>query len=131
MLCDGSARFVSETIELATLKAMASRKSDEIFEVTSLSWRSFTNYRASLPLCTSLAMHHGRIRVFLLTLSVFASGCQQDATVARVDGVVRLDGKPLTTGTVRFVPEAGRAATGEIQSDGTLPWARTENRTVR
>jgi prepilin-type processing-associated H-X9-DG protein len=32
LLCDGSARFVSETIELATLKAMASRKSDEIFE---------------------------------------------------------------------------------------------------
>jgi hypothetical protein len=64
-------------------------------------------------------MHQGRACALLATLFLFAAGCQQDATVARVDGVVRLDGKPLTTGTVRFVPEAGRAATGEIQSDGT------------
>jgi hypothetical protein len=33
---------------------------------------------------------------------------------------VRLDGSPLTTGSVRFVPEAGRAATGKIESDGTF-----------
>ena len=35
--------------------------------------------------------------------------------------VVLADGKPLTKGTVTFVPvkEAGRLATGEIQSDGT------------
>jgi prepilin-type processing-associated H-X9-DG protein len=32
LMCDGSASFVSETIELATLKAMASRASDEIFD---------------------------------------------------------------------------------------------------
>jgi hypothetical protein len=31
-----------------------------------------------------------------------------------------LDGKPLTSGTVRFVPAAGRSAKGEIQSDGTF-----------
>jgi prepilin-type processing-associated H-X9-DG protein len=32
LMCDGSAKFVNETIELATLKAMASRASGEIFE---------------------------------------------------------------------------------------------------
>jgi hypothetical protein len=46
-------------------------------------------------------------------------GCGQDSKLGRVHGTVRLDGKPLTNGTVRFVPSAGRAATGTIQSDGT------------
>ncbi len=32
LMCDGSASFVSETIELATLKAMASRASEELFD---------------------------------------------------------------------------------------------------
>jgi prepilin-type N-terminal cleavage/methylation domain-containing protein/prepilin-type processing-associated H-X9-DG protein len=32
LMCDGSASFVSESIELATLKAMASRASDEVYE---------------------------------------------------------------------------------------------------
>ena len=32
LMCDGSASFVSESIELATLKAMASRASDEVFD---------------------------------------------------------------------------------------------------
>jgi prepilin-type N-terminal cleavage/methylation domain-containing protein/prepilin-type processing-associated H-X9-DG protein len=32
LMCDGSASFVNESIELATLKAMASRASDEIYE---------------------------------------------------------------------------------------------------
>ena len=40
--------------------------------------------------------------------------------MASVEGIVRLDGKPLTSGTVRFIPAAGRAATGTIQSDGTF-----------
>jgi hypothetical protein len=48
------------------------------------------------------------------------AGCGADANVASVNGVVRVDGKPLTTGTVRFVPPAGRAAAGKIQSDGTF-----------
>jgi prepilin-type processing-associated H-X9-DG protein len=32
LMCDGSAHFVSEEIELATLKAMASRASEEVYE---------------------------------------------------------------------------------------------------
>jgi hypothetical protein len=65
-------------------------------------------------------MHHGRfLNVLLMTLGTLA-GCAEDSKIAGVDGVVRLDGRPLTSGTVRFVPAAGRAATGTIQSDGTF-----------
>ena len=37
----------------------------------------------------------------------------------KVTGTVTLDGKPLTTGTVIFTPERGRAATAKIQADGS------------
>jgi hypothetical protein len=47
------------------------------------------------------------------------TGCARDDSLASVEGIVRLDGQPLTTGTVRFIPTAGRAATGKIQPDGT------------
>jgi hypothetical protein len=39
---------------------------------------------------------------------------------APVTGSVTLDGAPVTRGAVMFVPEAGRAARGVIQSDGTF-----------
>ena len=55
-----------------------------------------------------------------MTLLACLAGCGSDSKLGSVDGVVRLDGKPLTTGTVRFVPAGGRAASGEIQSDGTF-----------
>lgn len=55
-------------------------------------------------------------------LAVFISlslpGCGSDSRFGFVEGVVRLDGQPVTTGTVRFVPTAGRAASGTIGSDG-------------
>lgn len=54
-----------------------------------------------------------------LILSLLA-GCEESSKLGHVHGTVRLDGKPLTTGTVRFVPEAGRAASGLIQSDGSF-----------
>ena len=54
-----------------------------------------------------------------LLLACAILGCSSDAKLARVHGTVKLDGKPLTTGIVRFIPEGGRAAAGEIQSDGT------------
>ena len=59
------------------------------------------------------------LTLLLIQLASFA-GCDQQATVGRVSGIVRLDGKPLTTGAVRFVPAAGRAASGKIQADGTF-----------
>ena len=40
---------------------------------------------------------------------------------ASVEGVVTLDGQPLTRGTVSFIPDAGGAgATAAINSDGTF-----------
>jgi hypothetical protein len=56
--------------------------------------------------------------VCLLAFGVL-TGCTRDDSLARVEGIVRLNGQPLTTGTVRFMPTAGRAATGQIQPDGS------------
>ena len=56
----------------------------------------------------------------LLTLVACFAGCSEDATTASVSGIVRLDGKPLPLGIIRFIPSAGRPASGEIQSDGTF-----------
>jgi hypothetical protein len=39
--------------------------------------------------------------------------------VPRLTGVVSLDGKPLESGSVLFMPTRGRAAIGIIQPDGT------------
>ncbi len=65
-------------------------------------------------------LRHGRQFVLFPIVLGAMAGCGQETKVGSVHGIVRLDGKPLTTGTVRFVPAAGRAATGEIQSDGTF-----------
>lgn len=40
--------------------------------------------------------------------------------MAPVDGVVRVDGKPLSRGIVTFTPKAGRSASGVIESDGSF-----------
>ena len=56
----------------------------------------------------------------LVTSGVVTAGCQSDQpTIVPVDGVVRIDGQPLRTGTIRFIPRAGRSARGQIQSDGS------------
>lgn len=48
-------------------------------------------------------------------------GCSKrhEQETSRVRGLVTLDGKPLPSGGVMFVPPSGRGATGMIQSDGT------------
>jgi hypothetical protein len=66
------------------------------------------------------AMHYRNGLSALLLLLGMVAGCSRNDSLATVEGIVRLDGRPLTTGTVRFVPAAGRAATGQIQSDGTF-----------
>lgn len=47
-------------------------------------------------------------------------GCGGGDDLAPVDGMVRLNGEPLTRGIVTFTPEAGRSASGTINSDGTF-----------
>lgn len=56
----------------------------------------------------------------LLLLAAVLVGCGGGSDMAPVSGIVRLDGNPVTEGTVRFVPESGRGAKGTIQSDGTF-----------
>jgi hypothetical protein len=70
-----------------------------------------------MPSC-SAPRRKGTCLSFCAILAI--AGCGGSATVGYVHGVVRLDGKPLTTGTVRFVPDAGRAASGAIQPDGSF-----------
>jgi hypothetical protein len=51
--------------------------------------------------------------------SVF--GCGSDGTErVPVAGRVMVDGQPLSTGTIRFVPKTGRPASGAIQPDGSF-----------
>jgi hypothetical protein len=58
----------------------------------------------------------------VLVLAVVGCGGGNEATV---EGVVTLDGQPLSRGTVSFIPEAGGAgATASIAQDGTFS-ART------
>ncbi|TWT36009.1 hypothetical protein KOR34_09060 [Posidoniimonas corsicana] len=49
-------------------------------------------------------------------LMVSLTGCGGD--YRQVSGVVTIDGKPLETGRVKFFPEAGRPAIGEITGGG-------------
>jgi hypothetical protein len=58
--------------------------------------------------------------VVLLAVQV---GCESQAPLYPVSGQVMIDGKPATTGTVRFVPKSGRPATGDIGSSGRFQLA--------
>lgn len=71
--------------------------------------RVMTAQSTRLPQCLCLA-----------TIATCLLGCGADSNLAPVQGVVRLDGQPVTQGTVRFVPAAGRGAKGTIQPDGSF-----------
>lgn len=49
--------------------------------------------------------------LILACLAVLAPGCSQGDGQGRVQGTVTLDGVPLKTGSVRFVPVAGQSST--------------------
>lgn len=71
-------------------------------------------------------------RPFYVALSVFAallSGCGGgEYDTAPVTGTVTFNGRPVTTGQIRFVPQGespdavltGKPAQGKVQSDGTF-----------
>lgn len=57
-------------------------------------------------------------------LAVFCAvllGCKKSDQLdtSPVHGTIKIDGKPLTRGTITFVPERGRLAIGKIQPDGS------------
>jgi hypothetical protein len=59
--------------------------------------------------------------VIVVGMLIFGSvGCKNsdELETSPVSGRVTLDGAPVSTGTVTFVPSRGRAAKGEIKQDG-------------
>ncbi|QEG16822.1 hypothetical protein GmarT_26900 [Gimesia maris] len=65
------------------------------------------------------------VLILSFTLSACGSGLSDTPPMAPVKGVVTLDGKPLTTGTIQFTPDkdrgtTGRMALGGIKEDGTF-----------
>lgn len=58
--------------------------------------------------------------VILLSLLMSIAGCSDQPSRYPVAGRVLIDGEPLSTGSIRFVPEKGRPATSMIHSDGTF-----------
>lgn len=57
--------------------------------------------------------------VLLLTVICGCGGTMQLDT-APVTGTVTIDGQPINSGVVMFVPKSGRSSRGEIQPDGTF-----------
>jgi len=53
-------------------------------------------------------------------LLLVVNGCNRGPERVPVAGQVLIDGKPLTTGTIRFVPETGRPASARIEDDGSF-----------
>jgi hypothetical protein len=57
----------------------------------------------------------------LAMLAALAAGCGDGRpTRVPISGRVLIDDQPLTRGFVRFFPTQGRAATGEVQPDGSF-----------
>lgn len=61
-----------------------------------------------------------KMRAAVLTSVILLVGCSGGGNLdtAPVTGVVTLDGKPVTSGLVRFWPEGGRTAEGYLGDDG-------------
>jgi hypothetical protein len=76
-----------------------------------------------------LAASLGRALGLGLALGVFATGCGSGGpTMGRVSGTVKVDGQPLTKGTVTFIATDGKNpnATGAIDSSGRYTLQTTE-----
>jgi hypothetical protein len=60
-----------------------------------------------------------RLSVVSLLCLVTAGGCGPSGpALGTVSGRVTFDGQPVTIGTVRFWPQSGRPATGELDAEG-------------
>ncbi|MEO2049047.1 MAG: hypothetical protein ABGX16_21015 [Pirellulales bacterium] len=57
------------------------------------------------------------VSAFMMLLS---AGCDQAIQRVAVSGQVLLDRKPLTVGTIRFIPASGRPASSPIMADGSF-----------
>jgi len=61
-----------------------------------------------------------RLPLFLCCLLFAGCGDPNELEVARVSGVVKLDGEPLSGGAITFTPEKGPMANGSIGADGSF-----------
>lgn len=69
--------------------------------------------------------------LLMLAVAVCLGGCGRGPTFASVEGVVRLDGKPLADAEVQFIPDITQGATGPPASaytdkDGRFRIAATD-----
>jgi hypothetical protein len=55
--------------------------------------------------------------ILLAALAIF-TGCNQGPKLVPVEGQVKLDGQPLTFGSVMVIPNTGRAAYGRLDEQG-------------
>lgn len=58
--------------------------------------------------------------ILIALAAIIGCGSGDRPALGQVEGVVRLNGQPLTAGKVRFLPASGRGAIGTIQSDGAF-----------
>jgi hypothetical protein len=58
--------------------------------------------------------HHSHILFALTVVSILSVGCGQKSSLGTVRGTVTLDGKPLPSGNIVTLPDAGRGARGVI-----------------
>lgn len=59
-----------------------------------------------------------RRRVCVLLLALVACGCGSRAQQGKITGMVKIDGVPLSSGTVEFVDEKGNTVAGPISREG-------------
>jgi hypothetical protein len=58
------------------------------------------------------------VAVACLVVAAANSGCRRGPAIVPVSGVVEVDGKPLSSGSVMVIPVDGRPASGTIGRDG-------------
>jgi hypothetical protein len=62
-----------------------------------------------------------------LCFGLICSGCDSRPTRVPVTGTVLIDGQPLKKGFVRFIPESGRASSGELNAEGRFQLSTFED----
>jgi hypothetical protein len=62
-----------------------------------------------------------------LAVTFAVVGCDNGPKIVPVSGVVLIDGKPLTKGTVQVMPSGHRAASGTIGPDGRFTLTTTKD----
>jgi hypothetical protein len=77
-------------------------------------------------------MQFESVKLPTLLAALVLSGCEEHGVQrVPVSGIVRIDGRPLMAGTVRFVPTSGRPVSAKIQQDGKFELASENFNQVR